>query len=73
MLISFYPHTSYAPDLVHIYVNNYLHITAWTVNDFLVDPLPFDAVKRVWIYLDQPKQNKLWINQDVIDSPHFWG
>ena len=32
--------------------------TVWTVNDILVDPYPFNAVKRVWI------------DQDVIDSPH---
>jgi hypothetical protein len=32
--------------------------TEWTVNDVLVDPWPFNAVKRVWI------------DQDVIYSPH---
>ena len=29
----------------------------WTVNDVLVDPYPFNAVKRVWI------------NKDVNDGP----
>ena len=32
--------------------------TARTVNDVLVNPYPFNAVKRVWI------------DQDIIDSPH---
>ena len=59
--------------LLGSYITYWLYIldqpvrTVWTVHDVLVDPYPFDAVKRVWI--DQNKK-RVWINQDVIDSPH---
>ena len=49
--------------------------TVWTVNDVLVDPYPCNAVKNG---MDRPETKKgtvdptrLWIDQDVIDSPHF--
>ena len=45
---------------------SFLQNTVWTVNDVLVDPYPFNAVKSVWI--DQKKRE--WIDQDIIDSPH---
>ena len=53
--------------------------TAWTVNDVLVDPYPlfvlvdpypFNAVERVLLLMDRPKQKRVWFDQDVIDSPH---
>ena len=52
-------------------------MTSWLVHIIffvLVDPYPFNAVERVLLLLvvsmDRPKQKRVWIDQDVIDSPH---
>ena len=60
-----------------------LTYTVWTVNDVLVVPYPFLfwLIHTLFIELkgygstktkkglDQPKQKKVWIKQDVIDGP----
>ena len=45
-------------------------MTSWLIHTLfvLVDPYPFNAVKRV--LMDRPKQKRVWINQDVIGGPH---
>ena len=51
------------------------YYAAWIVNDVLVDPYLFCLGRYIPFYcskkgLDQPKEKRVWINQDIIDSPH---
>ena len=51
--------------ILHTY--SILH-TVWTVNDILVDPYPFIAMKKVWINQNKKGMNQPKIRQSKINS-----